>query len=240
MRAAIEAGPGKAVGYLRVSTVRQVESGLGLDDQRKVVTKAAEAGGHELVAVFSDDGVSGRKTARPGLERAIEATIEAGPGSVLIARDLSRVSRGGAAHVLAVVQRLEAAGCGLVCPASGINTIGPCGRMVVTMLAAIDEMMVQTIRENTTAALEARRDSGRKTGGAVAYGFTASADGTLVENHHEQEGLAMAKRLRAAGLSLRAIGTEMLAAGYRPRKAAAWSAKVLRDLVDSDACDCGG
>jgi site-specific DNA recombinase len=237
MRAAVAAGPGKAIGYLRVSTAHQVATGLGLDDQRTVVTKTAEAGGHDLVAVFSDDGVSGCKSARPGLDAAIDATIAAGPGSVLIARDLSRISRGGAAHVLAVVQQLEDAGCGLICPSSGINTTGPCGRMVVTMLAAIDEMTAQIIRENTKSALEARRASGRKTGGSVPYGFMATPDGHLIEHEHEHEGLRLARHLRAEGRSLRAIGAALIEAGYRPRRAATWSPKVLADLVADVPCE---
>ncbi|WP_163614962.1 recombinase family protein, partial [Klebsiella pneumoniae] len=52
-----------AVGYLRVSTEEQAQSGFGLEAQDEAVRAFARAVGLELVDVISDPGVSG--TVRP-------------------------------------------------------------------------------------------------------------------------------------------------------------------------------
>ena len=49
----------KAIGYTRVSTGSQAESGLGLAAQRSAVEGAAKRLGLELVAVHADEGLSG-------------------------------------------------------------------------------------------------------------------------------------------------------------------------------------
>src|ERR671923_2832950 len=47
------------VGYLRVSTDRQAEEGLGLEVQEQAIRQWAQAHGHELVALTRDEGISG-------------------------------------------------------------------------------------------------------------------------------------------------------------------------------------
>ena len=51
----------KVVVYLRVSTGKQVEEGLGLVDQEHACRAWARQHGHQVVAVFRDEGVSGTK-----------------------------------------------------------------------------------------------------------------------------------------------------------------------------------
>lgn len=66
-------GDARVVGYCRVSTSEQVDSGLGLEAQRRAIRLECERRGWELVAVEEDAGVSGKVTSRPGLQRALDA-----------------------------------------------------------------------------------------------------------------------------------------------------------------------
>jgi DNA invertase Pin-like site-specific DNA recombinase len=72
------AGVRKIVGYIRVSTDKQAEQGLGLDVQRQALRAWARAGGHRLVEVIADEGVSGPDGIehRAGLAEAL-ATVRA-------------------------------------------------------------------------------------------------------------------------------------------------------------------
>lgn len=63
----------KVVEYARVSSRRQAEDGLGLPVQVEGIDKWAQAHGHQLVAVVTDEGISGTRDAwdRPGLTEAL-------------------------------------------------------------------------------------------------------------------------------------------------------------------------
>ncbi len=82
----------RVVGYVRVSTARQGESGYGLDAQRATLERYCEANGHELLTITTDI-VSGAKTeAMYGREVAI-AAVEAGVADALLVRSLDRATR---------------------------------------------------------------------------------------------------------------------------------------------------
>src|ERR1700682_2316022 len=63
----------RIVGYLRVSTERQAEEGLGLEVQEQAVVAWAAAEGHELIGFTRDEGISGAKEldSRPAVAEAL-------------------------------------------------------------------------------------------------------------------------------------------------------------------------
>lgn len=64
----------KVVGYLRVSTDRQAEEGLGLEVQEQAIRSWAEDHGHHLIGMTRDEGISGSNgiDTRIGLADALE------------------------------------------------------------------------------------------------------------------------------------------------------------------------
>jgi DNA invertase Pin-like site-specific DNA recombinase len=68
--------PTQVIGYCRVSTEEQGDSGLGLKSQRSAINAECERRGWELVAVY-EDVLSGRTLKRPGVAQALE-TVESG------------------------------------------------------------------------------------------------------------------------------------------------------------------
>ena len=51
----------KCAGYVRVSTVEQID-GLSLQAQRDLITRYAKEHGMELVCIYADEGVSAAKS----------------------------------------------------------------------------------------------------------------------------------------------------------------------------------
>ncbi len=94
----------KVVAYLRVSTKKQGDSGLGIEAQREYIAQAAKAEGWEVVAEFIDEA-SGTiaPTERPECIKAMNAAKEL--GALLVVAKLDRLSRD-VEHVAAMVKRV--------------------------------------------------------------------------------------------------------------------------------------
>ena len=82
----------------------------------------------------------------------------------------------------------------------------------------------------TSAAIASMKAAGLYTGGRAPYGYRVE-NGVLVEDTNEMMTIAEAKRLRAAGLSLRKIIEALGAQGMHPRQKEQWNAKSVSRLT---------
>jgi site-specific DNA recombinase len=229
-----------AVGYARVSTTGQAEDGQSIDAQTVAIQTEAQRLGLDLVDVFTDEGVSGRRGDRMGLHAALSIAIN--NGAVLICYSLSRLSRSNV-QTLQVVEALDAAGAHLVLIQEGINTTGTCGRMMLGVLAAVYQHQVEASAETTSAVLRHVRASGRKTGGSVPYGFTADADGTLHVHAGERRVIDRMVELRRQRVSYRRIAAKLDAEGLAPRgvtssgkpSSGRWQLRQVVRILDREA-----
>ena len=86
----------------------------------------------------------------------------------------------------------------------------------------------------TARALQAKRARGERVG-AVRYGFELAEDGrTEVPCASEQETIERARRLRAAGLSLREVARELEEEGHRGRSGARIGKSQVARILFSD------
>src|ERR1017187_9193585 len=82
-----------AIGYVRVSTGRQADSGAGLDAQRRAILAEAERRGWSATDVqFIQETVTGANARRPGLELAREA-LASGDAGALVVSKVDRLAR---------------------------------------------------------------------------------------------------------------------------------------------------
>ncbi len=84
----------KILVYLRVSTDRQADEGLGLEVQEAACRAWAKAHKHRVVAVLCDRGISGAKDLddRPALADALTA-LKAGEAAGIVVYRLDRLAR---------------------------------------------------------------------------------------------------------------------------------------------------
>jgi DNA invertase Pin-like site-specific DNA recombinase len=137
------------VGYARVSTQDQ-HLDLQLD--------ALKAAGCEKI--FTDEGVSGSKTDRPGLNQALEFCRK---GDTLVVWKLDRLGRS-LAHLIDVVTDMGTTGVDFKSLQESIDTSTPSGKLVFHMMGAMAEFERDLIRERTNAGLAAARSRGRNGG----------------------------------------------------------------------------
>jgi len=82
----------RAIGYTRVSTAEQGESGAGLEAQRQTIVREAKHRGWELLAIDSDVASGKATNGRHGLAKALRAMARH-DADVLIVAKLDRLSR---------------------------------------------------------------------------------------------------------------------------------------------------
>lgn len=142
---------GKYVSYLRVSTQRQGQSGLGLDAQRQAVQSFLNGGSWELIAEFQEVETGKGSNAlhkRPVLKLALDACRE--HGATLLIAKLDRLSR----NVRFIAELLESN-----IPIKAADMPDANGVMLHIM-AALAEHERTMISERTKAALAVAKARG--------------------------------------------------------------------------------
>ena len=81
----------RALGYVRVSTQRQAEGGVSLDNQEERLSAHYAQHGVELVGIYRDSGLSGTSDNRPGLQALFEHAVR--PGSDITEIGVHSLSR---------------------------------------------------------------------------------------------------------------------------------------------------
>lgn len=210
----------RAVIYIRVSTAKQVESGLGLGDQRERLEAYCKLRGLEVVAVVVDDGESaGRPLASRAGGREVLGLVKAKAVDAVIVLKLDRAFRN-AKDCLTVTDDWNKRGVALHITDMGgqsVDTQSAMGRMFLTMAAGFAEMERGLIMERTTAALTHKARSGdMRTNSTAPYGWAYDGD-ALVEVPAEQTVLTAVRTNREQGATLRGICLLLNTAGYRNR-----------------------
>lgn len=214
------------IGYARVSTDQQTDSGLGMAAQLTAIEKAA--GGP--VMVYTDEGYSGSNPNRPGLLGALEAL---GEGDTLVVAKRDRLARD---MMLAcwIAKEVKRKGARVVSAAGeGTESDGPAAVLMGQMIDAFAQYERSIIGARTKAALRAKRAKGEKTGGCVPFGWRVLEDGrTLVEDEDEQRVVALVIQLKSQGWSLRKIGAELESRGTRTKRGGEkWNPETVKNVL---------
>ncbi|MEP0842536.1 MAG: recombinase family protein [Phycisphaerae bacterium] len=225
-----------AIGYIRVSTADQASDGVSLDAQRGKIASWCQANGYELARVHVDAGISGKRAEnRPGLQQALSAVCQS-KGSALVVYSLSRLARS-TTDAIAIAERLDRAGADLVSLSERIDTTTAAGKMVFRMLAVLAEFERDLIAERTTTALRFKASRGERVSGKIPFGYDLGPDGVmLVANAGEQGVIAEMQRLRSAGMTYRAIASELSRRGI-PTKSGGnkWLFTSVKSILDRAA-----
>jgi site-specific DNA recombinase len=207
--------PTRAVAYVRVSTEKQADTGQSLEAQRAKLAAYAGLYELELVEVVVDAGVSAKTLNRPGLSRAL-GMLESGEAAALVVVKLDRLTRSVSDLGELVERYFRDGGAALLSVSEQIDTRSAGGRLVLNVLASVSQWEREAIGERTAAVMRHKASQGEYTGGRAPYGYRVDG-GRLVPVEAEQRVLLAAREAKAAGLSLRAIATELEARGMLSR-----------------------
>ena len=210
----------RAIGYVRVSTSEQADSGLGLEAQRNAIALEAERRGWELVGIEEDAGVSGKSMAgRAGLERALES-VSTNKADALVVAKLDRLSRS-LLDFAALMKQSQKKGWALVALDLGVDTTTPAGEFLASVLASAAQWERRIIGQRTKDALAIKRAQG------VTLGRPRVLPAKIVEQIELQR--KQGKTLRAIADDLNSRGVATAHGGKR------WYASTVKAALKSES-----
>lgn len=217
-----------AIGYIRVSTSDQADSGLSLSYQEKKIRSYADAMDITLVDVISDAGFSAKSLSRPGMIEILKM-IKAKLIDAVVILKLDRLTRS-VKDLGTIIEEIERNGIALMSVLDSINTNTANGRFCLNIVASISQWEREAIGERTAAAMQVKKAAGQLVG-SVPYGFDLAADGiTLVANPTEQKNLLLLKELRKNGYSYNKIAIELGIRGITAKKGGKWAAQTVYNI----------
>lgn len=220
---------GKFVAYMRVSTLRQGISGLGLDAQKKAISDYLNGGTWDLLEEFVEIE-SGKVDNRQELNKALHLCRMT--GATLVIAKLDRLSRD--LHFISSIQKsnIEFVACDM--PAAN--------RFTIHILAAVAEHERYMISQRTKAALQAAKARGTKLGNHSNLSTAALMEGRKrgviarkkkAEDFASQIAPILEDLQGRQGLTLAQTATELNSRNILTSsgKIGRWSATTVRDAA---------
>jgi DNA invertase Pin-like site-specific DNA recombinase len=231
---------GHVYGYTRVS-LREAETGsLSLDWQRDQIRAWLQREGRQCANLCIDDGVSAGKrlSKRPYGSALVAEAVNR--GDVILVAKLDRAFRS-VLDFRVQLHHWHDLGVDLISCTESLDLHTPMGLFVATLLVATAEMERGSIAARTSACNQARRDRGLSVSGQAPYGWrreAAAGNGTggrqdtaIVEDRAEQATIQQILRMRAEGLSLRAIAERLQREKVRTRHGRRWRHSTVQDIL---------
>ena len=220
----------KVISYVRVSTKRQGESGLGLEAQQEAVARHCRSIGARLLKEYVEIE-SGKKSDRPELAAAL-ADCKRRNATLVVAK-LDRLSRN-----VAFLSALMESGVPFVACDNPSAT-----KLTLHVLAAVAEHEREAISIRTKAALAAAKARGTKLGGSniACRNLTdaarrrgqklATEAAAAAASAHYADIAPLVRELSDEGLSQRAIASELNERGFETRRGREWTGVQVGRLL---------
>jgi len=148
----------RVIGYVRVSTDEQSQSGAGLEVQRQAIVAECARRGWQLVEVIEDAGLSAKDMKRPGIKAALEV-LEKGDAKALVAAKLDRLSRS-MLDFTGLMATAQKQGWALVALDCAVDTTTPAGEAMASVLAVFAQFARRLSSQRTREALAVKRCQG--------------------------------------------------------------------------------
>ena len=223
----------RILSYARCSSIEQSTEGWSIEAQQAWIRSWATASDATIVEVVADVGVSGSK---PLSQRAGGATIarlleakKPGIDAVVVVR-LDRLGRD-AAESLSLFKKFQTGSVGLVALAEQIDLATPHGRALAGVSAIFSELERSLIGQRTKETLAQLRHE-RRPWNHPPFGWRVK-EGLLVPESAEQDALGEIRRMRAGGMSYRAIAAALANGGVATKRGGRWEAATVRSVLRS-------
>ncbi len=209
--------------YLRASTQRQGQSGLGLEGQRLIAYRFLSPADRIISEYIEVE--SGRKNNRPEMAKAIIETRTA--GATLLVAEMSRLARSVYFTSKLMEERVRFKAC----------DIPNADEFTINILAAVAQKAAKDISDSTKRGLAAKKNRGFTLGNPRNFTAESRQLGRAAVQRNAQEAVPnkqarrLAFLLRRDGLTLAAIANELNTLGYCTRRGKKFSKSAVLRLL---------
>jgi site-specific DNA recombinase len=223
----------RIVGYLRVSTAEQAEEGYSIDAQENIIRQKCEMEGCELVAIYSDRGISGKSmTNRLQLQQMLE-DAKANEFDEVWCWKTNRMARN-QYDLLTIVKTLESYNVAFRSCSEAFETSTPAGKLMMNVLASIGEFERETIVDNVKMGMKQRARTGKWNGGIVLGYKSVSVNENNTKLEIVPEEATIIRKifeLYASGKGLKAITNQLNHEGYKTKRGNMFGTGGVKDIL---------
>ncbi len=221
----------QAIGYIRVSTERQASEGASLEAQQAKIQQWCLANGYELVNVFKDEGISGKRMdTRQGLQDALGSIKK---GNAFVFYSMSRVARS-TKDMLSIGDLITKKRADMVSVIEDFDTTSASGKLMFQMLAVLAEFERNLVGERTATVLQNKKTNGQVYTNQTPYGFKA-VNGRLEQVKQEVKVVAEIQQARAKGQTLQSIADSLNSRGIPTKTNKQWQPATIHLLLQRSA-----
>lgn len=217
----------QAIGYIRVSTEKQANEGVSLEAQEAKIVSWCKTNDYELVKVYVDAGISGKRM--DTRKELLAALAFLKKGMALVSYSLSRLARS-TKDALAIGEAVAKKKADMVSLTEQIDTTTAAGKMMFQMLSVLAEFERNLVAERTTNALQHKKRTGQKYTNQTPYGFEA-IEGRLVEVKQEAKIVAEIQASRTGGNTLQFIADGLNGRGIPTKTGKQWAPATIHLLL---------
>ena len=229
----------KAIGYGRVSTSKQVEFGTSLAEQERICRAMAAQDGIEDFIWLSDNGISGASVEARESYKQFLALISKGCCKVY-AYSMSRLGRN-LRTMMDLWDLADKKNVSIRTYSDNINTTGPMGKFIRTIMASVWELQREMIGEDTKDKLRSRKERG-VVYSPPRYGFRIvgrqiNAEGKVISPGTEElcdeefAVVSMMQKLAESGVSYTGIANTLNLKGIPTKNGRKWHHGTIQKIL---------
>lgn len=219
----------RAALYGRVSTEEQAQEGFSIAAQKEKLTAYAHSQDWQIVGYYFDEGISGKHTERPQLQRLLR-DLQSGALDVVLVYRLDRLTRS-VLDLYQLLQEFEQHRVSFCSATEAYDTTSAIGRLFITLVAALAQWERENLAERVKMGMEQMALEQKRPGGPPPYGFAADETNGLRIIPAEAEVVRDIFQWYVDGLGAAAIAKRLNQRGIPPKHGAHWAESTLHRML---------
>lgn len=218
----------KILGYVRVSSKRQVEEGNSLNNQVDSIKKYSDMMNYNLQDILIDDGISGLSLKRNGLNQLLDK-LKKDKIEGIIVYSLSRLGRR-MKDVITLIDHFNKTNIRFISLKENFDNSGIMGKLILNIMSSVNEFEVNQLGERISDVKKYKKSNKEVFGGILMYGVNQRKD-KLIKNKNEYDVIKIMEELRELGFSYFRIADYLNDEGIKSKLKKKWYGSSVRMVL---------
>jgi len=218
----------KVLGYIRVSSNKQVNEGSSLLNQKNMIEDYCFRNRYELLDILNDEGVSGLKRDRNGLNDLM-SKIKKDKVEMVVVYSLSRLGRR-MKDVIEIIDYMNNNDVRFISLKENFDNNGIMGKLLLNIMGSVNEFEVGIMGERIRDVKRYKKSNKEVFGGRLLYGVN-EVEGKLIENNIELEVINLMNELREIGFSYQRVADYLNGENIKAKFDGIWYGSSVRMVL---------